>query len=59
MGTLRAAAHDGRLAATFGPRPSDFGDAFGREGDDRAYFDKFAGVGYAVGINALLYGTTY
>jgi hypothetical protein len=34
---------------------TDFGDAFEREGDNRAYFDRFAGVGYAFGINALLY----
>jgi hypothetical protein len=34
---------------------TDFGDAFEREGDNKAYFDEFAGVGYAFGINALLY----
>ena len=38
---------------------TDFGDAFEREGDNRAYFDRFAGVGYAFGINALLYGMTH
>jgi hypothetical protein len=38
---------------------TDFGDAFEREGDSRAYFDKFAGVGYAFGINTLLYAMTH
>jgi hypothetical protein len=38
---------------------TDFGDAFEREGDNRAYFDRFAGVGYAFGINALLYAMTH
>jgi len=38
---------------------TDFGDAFEREGDNRAYFEEFAGVGYAFGINALLYAMTH
>ncbi len=38
---------------------TDFGDAFEREGDNRAYFDRFAGVGYAFGVNALLYAMTH
>ena len=38
---------------------TDFGDAFEREGDSRAYFETFAAVGYAFGINALLYGMTH
>jgi hypothetical protein len=38
---------------------TDFGDAFEREGENRAYFDRFAGVGYAFGINALLYSMTH
>ncbi len=38
---------------------TDFGDAFEREGDNREFFDKFAGVGYAFGINALLYAMTH
>jgi hypothetical protein len=38
---------------------TDFGDAFEREGENRAYFDRFAGVGYAFGINALLYAMTH
>jgi hypothetical protein len=38
---------------------TDFGDAFEREGDNRAYFERFAGVGYAFGINALLYSMTH
>jgi Domain of unknown function (DUF4159) len=38
---------------------TDFGDAFEREGDSRAYFDRFAGPGYAFGINALLFAMTH
>jgi hypothetical protein len=38
---------------------TDFGDAFEREGDSRAYFDRFAGVGYAFGINALVYSMSH
>jgi hypothetical protein len=38
---------------------TDFGDAFEREGENRAYFDRFAGVGYAFGIDALLYSMTH
>ena len=38
---------------------TDYSDAFEREGESRAYFDRFAGVGYAFGINALLYGMTH
>jgi len=38
---------------------TDFGDAFEREGDSRAYFDRFAGVGYAFGVNALIYAMTH
>ena len=38
---------------------TDFGDAFEREGENRAYFDRFAGVGYAFGVNALLYAMTH
>ena len=38
---------------------TDFGDAFEREGDDRAYFEAFAAVGYAFGINAWLYAMTH
>ena len=38
---------------------TDFGDAFEREGDSRAYFERFAGVGYAFGINALVYAMSH
>ena len=34
---------------------TDYSDAFEREGESRAYFDRFAGLGYAFGINVLLY----
>ena len=38
---------------------TDFGDAFEREGDNREYFDRFAGPGYAVGINVVVYAMTH
>jgi hypothetical protein len=38
---------------------TDFGDAFEREGDMRAYFNEFASKGYAVGINVILYAMTH
>jgi hypothetical protein len=34
---------------------TDYSDAFEREGESRIYFERFAGLGYAFGINALLY----
>ena len=38
---------------------TDYSDAFEREGESRAYFERFAGPGYAFGINALLYGMSH
>jgi hypothetical protein len=38
---------------------TDYSDAFEREGESRAYFDRFAGLGYAFGINALLYALSH
>jgi len=38
---------------------TDFGDAFEREGDDHAYFLRFAPDGYAFGVNALVYSMTH
>jgi hypothetical protein len=38
---------------------TDFGDAFEREGEDRRYFDEFAGKGYGFGVNAFLYAMTH
>jgi uncharacterized protein DUF4159 len=38
---------------------TDYGDAFEREGESREYFDRFAGLGYAFGINALVYAMTH
>ena len=49
---------DGRLLV-FMSHNTDFGDAFEREGEDRRYFDAFAGAGYAVGVNVLLYSMTH
>ena len=38
---------------------TDYSDAFEREGESRVYFERFAGLGYAFGINALLYAMTH
>jgi hypothetical protein len=38
---------------------SDFGDAFEREGESRDYFERFAGPGYAFGIDTILYALTH
>jgi len=49
---------NGRLAVVM-THNTDFGDAFEREGDSREYFEKFAGPGYAFGIDVLLYAMTH
>jgi uncharacterized protein DUF4159 len=38
---------------------TDYSDAFEREGESHAYFERFAGVGYAFGVNALLYALSH
>ena len=38
---------------------TDFGDAYERETDNHAYFEKFSIPGYAFGINVLLYAMTH
>jgi hypothetical protein len=38
---------------------TDYSDAFEREGESRAYFERFAGIGYAFGVNSLLYALTH
>lgn len=49
---------DGRVLVVM-THNSDFGDAFEREGDSREYFERFAGAGYAFGIDTLLYSMTH
>lgn len=49
---------DGRLVV-FMTHNTDFGDAFEREGDSREYFLEFAGKGYAVGVNVILYALAH
>jgi hypothetical protein len=38
---------------------TDFGDSFEREGDNHEYFLEFAPIGYAFGVNELLYAMTH
>ena len=38
---------------------TDIGDSWEREGDDPSYFASFGPAGYALGINAFLYGLTH
>ena len=54
----RHARRDGRIMVLM-THNTDFGDAFEREGDNREYFERFAGAGYAFGINTLLYAMTH
>jgi len=49
---------DGRVMVVM-THNTDFGDAFEREGDSREYFERFAGAGYAFGIDTLLYSMTH
>jgi len=57
--TVRAVSdRDGRVLVVM-THNSDFGDAFEREGDSREYFERFAGAGYAFGVNTLLYSMTH
>ena len=49
---------DGRVMVVM-THNTDFGDAFEREGDDRAYFLKFAPDGYAFGVNTIVYSMTH
>ncbi len=38
---------------------TDFGDSYEREDQDPDYFHQFSVIGYAFGINALIYGMTH
>lgn len=49
---------DGRIMMLI-THNTDFGDAFEREGDSREYFERFAGEGYAFGINVVAYALTH
>ena len=56
---VRAVAdRDGRVLVVM-THNTDFGDAFEREGESREYFERFAGAGYAFGIDTLLYSMTH
>jgi hypothetical protein len=50
--------HDERMLVLI-THNTDYSDAFEREGENRAYFEQFAGVGYAFGINTLLYALSH
>jgi len=55
----RAIFDDHKRVMVFITHNTDFGDAFEREGDSRAYFLEFSVEGYAVGVNVLLYAMTH
>ena len=55
----RAAFDSSGHMLVFMTHNTDFGDAFEREGDSREYFEAFAGKGYAVGVNVILYAMTH
>jgi hypothetical protein len=49
---------DGRIMV-LATHNTDYGDAFEREGQDRAYFTTFAGKAYSFGINVIVYAMTH
>jgi hypothetical protein len=49
---------DGRIMV-LATHNTDYGDAFEREGEDRAYFNTFAGKAYAFGVNVIVYAMTH
>src|SRR5436190_20410438 len=49
---------DGRILVVM-THNTDFGDAFEREGDSREYFERFAGAGYAFGVDTLRHSMTH
>ena len=56
---VRAVSDRGGRVLVVMTHNSDFGDAFEREGESREYFERFAGAGYAFGIDTLLYSMTH
>ena len=56
---VRAILDDKRRIMVLMTHNTDFGDAFERETDDRAYFLEFAARGYAFAVNALIYAMTH
>jgi len=56
---VRAVFDDHQRIMVLMTHNTDFGDAFEREGEDRAYFLEFAARGYAFAVNALIYAMTH
>jgi hypothetical protein len=56
---IRAIFDDRRRIMVLMTHNTDFGDAFERETDDRAYFLEFAADGYAFAVNSLLYAMSH
>jgi hypothetical protein len=50
--------HDGRVMVLI-THNTDLGDSWEREADDPGYFYMFAAIGYAFGINVVLYALTH
>ena len=49
---------DGRIMVVM-THNTDIADAWEREAEDRAFFDRFSPDGYAVGINVLLHAMSH
>jgi len=56
---VRAIADDHGRIMVLMTHNTDFGDAYERESDNRAYFEKFSVPGYAFGINVIIYALSH
>jgi hypothetical protein len=56
---IRAIMDDNDRIMVLVSHNTDYGDAFEREGEDRAYFNEFAGKAYAFGVNVIVYAMTH
>jgi len=56
---VRAALNERGRIIVLMTHNTDFGDAFEREGENREYFDQFAAVGYAFGVNVYVYALSH
>jgi hypothetical protein len=56
---VRAIADDHGRIMVLMTHNTDFGDAYERESDNHAYFERFSVPGYAFGINVILYALSH
>jgi hypothetical protein len=56
---IRAIMDDNDRIMVLMTHNTDFSDAYEREGENRAYFERFAAEGYSFGVNAIVYALTH